>query len=541
MDVDSAQYADISREMSETGEYLQVKHRGRDYLDKPPLLFWVNAVLFKVFGVHNWVFKLGSFLFTLLGVYSTYRLGRFLYNKKVGLLAALILYTSQAYFLFNNDVRTDTILSATVIFAIWQWMEWLRNKKWKWLLGLGVGISLAMLAKGPIGLIVPVLAVGGYLVSEKRWRDFFHWQYLLVLFIIAICLSPMLYGLYQQFDKQPDKTTMMVSPEGLIPVKGVSGVKFYLWTQSFGRISGENVWKDNTGPFFFVHNFLWSFLPWSLLFVLALFSRCREWIKSFGKKKSSPEMLTALGFLLPFLALSTSSFKLPHYIFPLYSLAAILIAAWWYNVLLNKGSAKYSWLRLSFWLQLLVLFLSISLSVVIFVWFFPQAPWYLIAISTLLSITSCLFLFQYKKKDSLMKAVLIGSISVNFVMNAWFYPSLMQFQAGSNMVKMVTEKGIPKDKVFLYRYFSFSYSYYSDGGAHLLNKKDLEARLSDGKETYVICDKKNAKRLEKSYMVVFKQGFIHHAVTLLTMPFLMEKTRKENLDTLYLLKLEKQL
>ena len=160
MDVDSAQYASISREMAETGNYLQVQHRGMDYLDKPPLLFWVNALLFSIFGVADWVFKLGSFLFTILGVYSTFRLGKILYNAETGRLAALLLYTCQAFFLFNNDVRTDTMLTSAVVFAIWQMTEWLHNRKWKWLIGGAVGIALAMLAKGPVGLMVPVLAFG---------------------------------------------------------------------------------------------------------------------------------------------------------------------------------------------------------------------------------------------------------------------------------------------------------------------------------------------------------------------------------------------
>src|SRR6187549_2480350 len=42
MEIDAAQYAAIAREMADTGNYLQVYHRGQDYLDKPPLLFWIS-------------------------------------------------------------------------------------------------------------------------------------------------------------------------------------------------------------------------------------------------------------------------------------------------------------------------------------------------------------------------------------------------------------------------------------------------------------------------------------------------------------------
>ena len=173
MGVDSSQYALISREMAETGDYLQVKTYGNDYLDKPPLLFWLNSLIFKLLGYHNWSFKLGSFLFTLLGVYSTFRLGKFLYSASTGRMAAILLYTCQAMFLMNNDIRTDPILTGSTIFAIWQLVEWLNTRKWFFLIGSALGIALAMLSKGPIGLMVPALAVGGYLVGKKRWSDFF--------------------------------------------------------------------------------------------------------------------------------------------------------------------------------------------------------------------------------------------------------------------------------------------------------------------------------------------------------------------------------
>ncbi len=127
MDVDAAQYASISREMMERGSFLQVLHRGENYLDKPPLLFWLSALSFKLFGISTFAYKLPSFLFTLLGVYSTYQIAKLLYNRDTGILAAVILYTSQAYFLFSNDVRTDALLTGCVAFACWQLLQFINS------------------------------------------------------------------------------------------------------------------------------------------------------------------------------------------------------------------------------------------------------------------------------------------------------------------------------------------------------------------------------------------------------------------------------
>lgn len=111
MDVDSAQYASISQEMLQSGEWLQVHHKGKDYLDKPPLLFWSSALFYAVFGVSQWAFRLPSVLSSIMGFWATYQLAKELYNKQTGQLAALILASTQAWLMFNHDVRTDTLIS----------------------------------------------------------------------------------------------------------------------------------------------------------------------------------------------------------------------------------------------------------------------------------------------------------------------------------------------------------------------------------------------------------------------------------------------
>ncbi|MBK5279993.1 MAG: glycosyltransferase family 39 protein, partial [Bacteroidia bacterium] len=110
MDPDSAQYASITREMLERGDYLQFTDQGREYLDKPPLLFWLSGISFKLFGINNIAFRIPAFLATLLALYSTFKLAELYYDRKTGYLSALILATAQATFLINHDVRTDTNL-----------------------------------------------------------------------------------------------------------------------------------------------------------------------------------------------------------------------------------------------------------------------------------------------------------------------------------------------------------------------------------------------------------------------------------------------
>lgn len=537
MDVDSAQYASISHEMAESGNYLQVQHRGEDYLDKPPLLFWVNALFFQLFGISDWAFKIGSFLFTILGVYSTYRVGKLLYNAKTGRLAALLLYTCQAFFLFNNDVRTDTILTAAVIFAIWQMLEWLHNKRWIWLLGGALGIALAMLAKGPVGLMVPVLALGSYIMGRKSWKDLYRWQYLVLVLIVVVLLSPMLYGLYDQFDAHPEKTTLMVSPDGLRFEKGVSGLRFYLWTQSFGRITGENVWKDTSGPFFFVHNFLWSYLPWAFMFVFALFTRLRQAFYDLIWAGRVPELLTPMGFLLPFIILSLSTYKLPHYIFILYPLASILVA-WWWNEKVFGDNRQHPWLVMSLIFQAMIAVASGILIYFIQFRFFPDTPLWISVSTAIVFIAGIFFLIRYKKSRLNLIIGSVGvSLAINFTMNTRFYPGIMQYQAGNQVADYVNNQNINPDKLFFYNTFSFSLGFYLQHTVATASNEFILSKLGAGEDLYLLVTDEFIPELNAKYEFEQIEMFNSFKVTRLSAQVLFPEDRVHNFETYYLLHL----
>src|SRR5207249_403601 len=120
--------------------------------------------------------------------------------------------------------------------------------------------------------------------------------------------------------------------------------------------TGENVWKNDSGYFFFTHTFLWGFLPWSILAVFALFENLKDLIKTRLKKAGVKEVLTISGFVLPFLALSMSKYKLPHYIFVVFPMAAIFTAAWVVETLAKRPKALKSFQVTQFIVALLLAF-----------------------------------------------------------------------------------------------------------------------------------------------------------------------------------------
>jgi 4-amino-4-deoxy-L-arabinose transferase-like glycosyltransferase len=130
MDIDASQYASISREMLERNSFLQVYDLGKDYLDKPPMLFWLSAFSMKIFGVYDWSYRIPSFLLMIAAIYATYQLAVIYYQKTIAQLSAIVLASSQALFLMAHDVRTDTMLMGWVILSIWQLAKWYQTNKW---------------------------------------------------------------------------------------------------------------------------------------------------------------------------------------------------------------------------------------------------------------------------------------------------------------------------------------------------------------------------------------------------------------------------
>ena len=76
---DAAKYAAISRTIYEGGDWINLQSLGLPYDQKPPLLFWLSALSFHIFGLSTWAFKLPTLLLSMLGIYATYGLGKLLY------------------------------------------------------------------------------------------------------------------------------------------------------------------------------------------------------------------------------------------------------------------------------------------------------------------------------------------------------------------------------------------------------------------------------------------------------------------------------
>lgn len=527
MDVDAAQYASIAREMLERRDYLHVTNRYEDYLDKPPLLFWLSALSFKVFGISNFAYKLPSLLFALLGIFSTYKLGKLLYSETTGMLAALMFASCQAMFLITNDVRTDTILTGAIIFSIWNVAAFNQSGKMISLFAGFTGIALAMLAKGPIGLMAPALAFGSHFILKREWKNIFKWQWILGLLVVMILISPMLVGLYQQFDLHPEKN--------------ISGVRFYLWDQSFGRLTGDNPFINNqtkpqeTDPLFFVHTFLWSFLPWSIFFVFGFLEKLKLIFESKFRIKENEEAITTGGFTLVFVAMSLSDYKLPHYIFIVFPLAAIITADYLLKLFENSEKKRLQQIFSVAQSVLIVLIWLVILSLCIYS--FPVK-------SVLLRL--CLIAFAglsmyllFKKTEPAQKIItlsLITIIGANVMLSAHLYPVLLSYQSTCKAGKFIAKKNSSSQQFFCYLIGGHSLDFYSERIVPWIpSPLAVNEKLQNG-DVWIFTNEEGKQNFEKEKLIPDSViAYSDYKVTMLSLPFLKPDEREKVLRKKYLL------
>ena len=102
MDKDAAHHANIALHMYENNDWISLIDRGHDYLDKPHFLFWSSLISFKIFGVNSFAHRLPALLFSLISLYSTFKLAKHLSNRTTAKLTLIILATAQAFVLWNS-------------------------------------------------------------------------------------------------------------------------------------------------------------------------------------------------------------------------------------------------------------------------------------------------------------------------------------------------------------------------------------------------------------------------------------------------------
>lgn len=171
---DEAIYAQVSKEMVERNEWLTPHWNGRLWFQKSPIYFWTTALLFKLFGISEFWARFASAVSGLGVMLLSYLIARRLYNAAAGLLAVVILLSSQLFIFYARFGGTDTMLTLWILLAVYAYVRSESDERF-WLLA-GAGCALALMVKGAAGVVAPgVLFIASLLdrrlpaILRNRW------------------------------------------------------------------------------------------------------------------------------------------------------------------------------------------------------------------------------------------------------------------------------------------------------------------------------------------------------------------------------------
>jgi hypothetical protein len=192
-DVDAVE-AQIPRNMLSSGDWVTPRLDGVIYLEKSPLSYWLTAISYKIFGVHDWSGRIPFALASIALALLTALFGKWAFGEKAGFYAGLCVATCTGLFLFTRILIPDVMLTVTITLAMWAFLRVLDDderhpRAWAYVMAASLGTGL--LLKSLIALVFPLgaafiyLCFNRHLFSAKTWRRFHPFTGILILLLIA--------------------------------------------------------------------------------------------------------------------------------------------------------------------------------------------------------------------------------------------------------------------------------------------------------------------------------------------------------------------
>ncbi len=518
--VNAAKYAQVSREILESRDWINLSIAGDAYDQKPPLLFWLGATAYKLFGMSPVVYKLSVILASFASLFATFKLGEILYGKKTGVLAAIFLATSLGFFHFHNDIHTDTLLADFVILATWQLVVFFERKKnLNFVLGL-VFIGLAMLTKGPVGLAIPAFAIGTHLLLKRKFNEIFHLRWLIAIPIVGIIILPALWGLLNQF--------------------GVKGIIFYFWTNNAGRITGSYQ-GHNSDLLFPIHTSAYMLVPWTIFAFTGLVMQIREKIICRKNPDANSEYYTLGGILIFLMILSVSKTQMPHYLLSVLPFFTILASRWAFLLFENPEKKRFA--RFIGYGNLFLSLLFLLIIPLFGFWVYPEkriAVWLVVGIG----LTAGIFCFvKLKGLQKNISFLLITIGVVLFYLNTSILPNMAVYHSSLSAAKCFNDEAQTGQRLHMFswqaRYWELIY-YSKAPGYYMPDTGDFRKREIPVGD-WIYTDKIGIDQLnEMNIRYELKKTFIHRSITSQSIRFLNPKTRAERLQERYLVQLKEK-
>lgn len=300
---DEGRYSEVAREVA-AGDWLTPTLAGLPFFHKPPLAYWINGLAMQVFGVGHFAVRMaptvGAFA---MGASLWFALRRWHGVRTAGIGLALL--ASSPFFFAGAQYANHDMLVAGMLamatFAFARALDAGGAPHPRWLLVGWIGCALGVMSKGLIGVVLPAITIGPWLLAQGRWRDLLRLLHPLPLALFALIVLPWHAWMEHRYPGFFD---------------------YYVVGQHFRRYATTGFNNPQPGYFYLVVLPL-LLLPWSgWLVPLLRRSRARDWWAARG----SPTALLAWWAVVVVAFFSLPTSKLIGYILPAVAPLAALLA-----------------------------------------------------------------------------------------------------------------------------------------------------------------------------------------------------------------------
>jgi 4-amino-4-deoxy-L-arabinose transferase-like glycosyltransferase len=293
---DEPRYAAVAREMLKTGDYITPRLYGTAWFEKPPLMYWLAAIGYKIFGVNEAGARFPAAFGGTLTIFLIYWCGRKLWDRSVGFLAALVLASSIGFFAFARAASMDMPLTACLTLALVFFLVAFNDsgpQRRTWFCAFYAALGLGVLAKGPVAVLLPALSLAGFLLLRGKWDDWKSWYPLGLSITAAVAL--------------PWFVLCTIA-------NGWEFIQVFIINQNFERFT-STVHGHQRPFYFYIPVLVLLTFPWTFLLISAFRRR-------FGRN----DHILLWWAIVPFVFFSLSQSKLPGYILPIVPSLALLVA-----------------------------------------------------------------------------------------------------------------------------------------------------------------------------------------------------------------------
>ncbi len=434
---DEPRYAQIAREMFLRHDLVTPRLGGHTWFEKPVLLYWMMMASFKLFGVSEWAARLPAAVSGLLTIAAVYCIGRRIDRNAAdenlqayAFWSALVSATTLGIVVFSRAASFDIILTMTTTWALAFYVlhEFERNERLRGvsLAGFYTFIGLSLLAKGLVGIVIPIGVVSLYYLFQRRLPRrntllSLVWGLPLALIVAAVWYAP------------------------VIRLHGWTFVDQFFIQHHFARYVSDKYhhWRP---VYYYLLVIPLLALPWTAFLIGGLFplgGRLKSARLSSGNRLSRLLVFALAWFLFPLLFFSFANSKLPGYIIPVLPAAALIVGESLWRIQSDQGNHRAA-IRTTAALCLLFAFGALT-----YVWRVRDLPLTCaLLVAAPLCVAGVFALFSRHRPANSIVLIAGATVVVLMVVLHCAAPVVAELQSSKHLLQLATERGYSQTVIY---------------------------------------------------------------------------------------------